>query len=252
MSRRSVEVVRSGERILSYKCIPYTLICKALEAMSIAIVTTAGVHLERQQPFYDNKADPDTSFRMIPGDVASEQLIVTHFAPAYEYDTQIPSQDINTVFPLDRLQELANEQFIGRVAATHYSFMGYMMRFHKLLEETMPSFIARLSQSNPDAVILTAGCPYSHRTVVILQRAIEAQGIPTVLITVDPDKSRNYRPPRAIHPVGLSPGCSAGFPHNVPQQREIVKSALFRLVTAQEPGTIHELHPADAKLQRLT
>lgn len=245
---KDMRVARSGERILSYKCIPYALNRKPLKAMSIAIVTTAGVHVKRQHPFYDNKADPDTSFRIIPGNVDSGQLTVTHFAPVYEYDTQAPKQDINTVFPLDRLKTLADEQFIGGVAATHYSFMGYMLRFHKLMQETMPSFITHLSHSNPDAVVLTAGCPYSHRTVVVLQRAIEAQGIPTVLITVDPDNSRNYRPPRAIHPVGLSPGHSVGYPYNVRQQLHIVRSALLRLVTTQEPGTIHALHTANAML----
>ncbi|PIP39124.1 MAG: hypothetical protein COX19_08875 [Desulfobacterales bacterium CG23_combo_of_CG06-09_8_20_14_all_51_8] len=33
-------------------------------------------------------------------------------------------QDWNVVFPIDRLQELAAEGFIGSVADYHYSFMG--------------------------------------------------------------------------------------------------------------------------------
>lgn len=230
-----------GGKIQSYKCIPYTPNSKPLHEMCIALVTTAGVHLKRQQPFYNNKADPDTSFRVIPGEARSEHLTVTHFAPTYEYDTRIPQRDINTVFPLDRLRELASLNYIGGSANAHYSFMGYILRFHKLINQTLPGFIAHIAALNPDGVLLTGGCPYSHRAVVIIQRAIEAQGIPTVLITVDPDNSSNYRPPRAVHPHGLSTGSSTGTPYNIDQQHNIVKAALTELTKKQEPGVLCEL-----------
>ena len=32
--------------------------------------------------------------------------------------------DLNTIFPLDRLNEMANEGMIGSLASYHYSFMG--------------------------------------------------------------------------------------------------------------------------------
>lgn len=226
---------------MSYKWIPYTPNDKPLSEMSIALVTTAGVHLIEDPPFYDNIADPDTSFRIVPEFATCDQLTITHYAPVHEYDPNAVKQDINTVFPLDRLKELAAGGWIGRVSPRHYSFMGYMMRFHKLIKETLPPFIKHITHTNPDAVLLTAGCPYSHRTVVVIQRAIEAQGIPTVLITVDLDHSRNYRPPRAIHPLRLTPGHSTGFPHDTSQQIALIKTALTQLVTPQEPGTIHKV-----------
>lgn len=230
-----------GQTITSYKCIPYTPNEKRLSEMTIALVTTAGVHRKDQAPFFDNKADPDTSYRTIPGEAKSEQLTVTHSAPAFEYDTRAPKQDINTVFPLDRLRELAKDGFIGRSAGVHYSFMGYIIRLRKLIRETLPHFVEAIQKSQPDGVLLTAGCPYSHRAVVIIQRAIETQGIPTVLITVDPDSSNNYRPPRAVHPRGLPPGHSTGRPRNVSQQRKLVKTALTLLTVSQAPGITHTI-----------
>lgn len=226
---------------MRFKWIPYTPVNKPLDDMTVAIVTTAGVHLRDDEPFYDNVADPDTSYRVIPGDARREQLTVTHFAPLHEYDPDIPKLDINTVFPIDRLKELVKEGFIAGLASIHYSFMGYMLRFQKLISQTLPLFIEDIMSSCPDAVLLTGGCPYSHRTVVVIQRAIEAQGIPSVLITVDPDKSANYRPPRAIYPQGLRPGRSTGQPFESSLQAAIVKAALKRLVTKLEPGTLEEL-----------
>ncbi len=40
------------------------------------------------------------------------------------YDRTGYVQDINTILPIARLGEMANEGVIGSVAETHYSFMG--------------------------------------------------------------------------------------------------------------------------------
>ncbi|MBO8171636.1 MAG: hypothetical protein H0Z33_07090 [Bacillaceae bacterium] len=74
-----------------------------------------------------------------------------------------------------------------------------------------------------------------------MQRAIEAQGIPTVLITLDPDQSGLMRPPRAIHPKGFQFGHSLGKPGDKETQMEVLKAALEQLTTRQEPGQIHHL-----------
>lgn len=78
-----------------------------------------------------------------------------------------------------------------------------------------------------------------HRTVVTVQRAIEAAGIPTVLVTLDPDQSGVMRPPRAIHPKGFAFGHSLGKPFDTDTQKAVIKAALEQLVIKQEPGQIH-------------
>ena len=74
-----------------------------------------------------------------------------------------------------------------------------------------------------------------------MQRAIEAQGIPTTLITLDVEQSGLMRPPRAIHPKGFEFGHSLGKPNDQKTQTQVLLSALEQLVTKQEPGQIHEL-----------
>jgi hypothetical protein len=74
---------------------------------------------------------------------------------------------------------------------------------------------------------------------VTVQRAIEMAGIPTVLITLDPEQSGMMRPPRAIHPVGFRFGHSTGKPHDVKTQTEVVRKALEQFTIKQEPGQIH-------------
>lgn len=66
-------------------------------------------------------------------------------------------------------------------------------------------------------------------------------GLPTVLITVIPESSKPAGPPRAIYPKGFKPGNSLGGPHQPDLQRKVLRDALRRWETREEPGTIWEL-----------
>lgn len=64
------------------------------------------------------------------------------------------------------------------------------------------------------------------------------EGIPTVLITVDPEQSWQARPSRAFHPVGFRLGHSLGHRGARELHRKVFKDALDLLIHPQEPGTI--------------
>jgi hypothetical protein len=66
-------------------------------------------------------------------------------------------------------------------------------------------------------------------------------GIPTILITVFPDSSRQAGPPRAFYPEGFKPGNSLGGPHQVELQRKVLRDALRRWESREEPGNIWEI-----------
>ena len=65
--------------------------------------------------------------------------------------------DINCVFPLDRLRELAAEGVIGGVADKHLGFMGYTQQLRDLYERAAPEMAKAIERSRADAVLLTAG-----------------------------------------------------------------------------------------------
>ncbi len=142
---------------MSRKAIPYTPNDKHLHEMNIGIVSTAGAHLKDQEPFSEDPTTGDLTYRIIPGDVDSADFHVTHAAPKEEYDTNEPMKDINTIFPIDRLRELAEEGYIGGLADQHYSMMGFAMKLKRLQEETIPEVVKKVVRSKADGVILTAG-----------------------------------------------------------------------------------------------
>jgi D-proline reductase (dithiol) PrdB len=70
-------------------------------------------------------------------------------------------------------------------------------------------------------------------------------GLPTVLITLVPNASREMGPPRAVHPVGFTLGDSLGGPYQPDLQRRVLRDALRRWEAREEPGTIWELEYPD-------
>ncbi len=123
---------------------------KELSQMSLALVTAAGVHRKQDKKF--NLAG-DHTFREIPGDTPTSELMVTHGG----YDNADANEDINCMFPLDRLRELATEGVIGATASTHIGFMGGGGDQQKFKYETGPEIERILRNAGVDAVVLTAG-----------------------------------------------------------------------------------------------
>jgi len=72
---------------------------------------------------------------------------------------------------------------------------------------------------------------------VIVQRAIEAIGIPTILIAALPPVVRQNGAPRAVAPL-VPMGANAGEPHNLQMQTDIMKAALEQLIAISSAGKI--------------
>ncbi|MFA7416560.1 MAG: glycine/sarcosine/betaine reductase selenoprotein B family protein [Rhizobium sp.] len=120
-----------------------------LNKRRVAIVTTSGIHREGDRPFGGGAADVD--YRVIPGDVSACQMVMSHVS--VNFDRTGFQQDINVVFPIDRLKELAAEGVIGDVADYHYSFMGAPPP--RSLEPRARQLAGMLKKDRVDAVLLT-------------------------------------------------------------------------------------------------
>lgn len=128
----------------------WTPVSKPLSEAVVALATAAGVHLKTDDRF--NLAG-DFSFRTIPGDVKGEELMVSHGG----YDNGDVNKDINCMFPIERLQEIAKEGFIKAVAPIHFGFMGGGGDQAKFTNETGPEIARQLKEEGVDYVLLTAG-----------------------------------------------------------------------------------------------
>jgi len=135
--------------------VPWTPLVKPLAASTVALVTTAGVHHRDQPPYDVHDRDGDPSFRELDLGRPLESLMITHDY----YDHADADRDLNVVFPVERLRELAAAGEIGGLAALAYGFMGHITGTHleTLKRRSAPEVAARLKRARVDAVLLTPG-----------------------------------------------------------------------------------------------
>ncbi|HEY7742655.1 MAG TPA: glycine/sarcosine/betaine reductase selenoprotein B family protein [Burkholderiales bacterium] len=118
-----------------------------LRRRRVAIVTTSGLHLHGDRPFQMGSAD----YRVIPGDTPAAGLRMSH--TSVNFDRSGFQEDVNVVFPLDQLRELAAEGLIGSISDFHYSFMGAAPI--RTLEPKARELAGLLKRDRVDAVLLT-------------------------------------------------------------------------------------------------
>lgn len=132
--------------------IPWAEPRKPLREAKLALVTTGGVHLKNQPPF--DMADPngDPSFREIPVGAPQDSLTITHDY----YDHRDAEEDLNLVFPVQRLQELVEAGTLGALNPLAYAFMGHIdgPQLQTLVSETAPEAARRLADTKVDYALL--------------------------------------------------------------------------------------------------
>jgi D-proline reductase (dithiol) PrdB len=135
--------------------IPWTPLTRPLSKCTVSLISSAAVALKTDYPF-DSEIewrDPwfaDPSYRVLPrtartGDI---QVCHLHINPAFA------EQDLNSVLPAERLDELAERGEIGAAAPSHYSYMGYTLRPERLLRESLPGMVRQLREEHVEVAVL--------------------------------------------------------------------------------------------------
>lgn len=126
----------------------FTPLSKPLSQARVAIVTSAALHREHDEKFTQG----DTSYRAL--DRADRELVLGHWSP--NFDRVGFQVDLNVVYPIDRLEELANEGLIGEVAPRHFAFAGNQPdTVAELRLDTGPACAVELIADAVDVVVLT-------------------------------------------------------------------------------------------------
>jgi D-proline reductase (dithiol) PrdB len=128
---------------------PLTPLNKPLSQCRIALLTSGGISETSSAPW---NPDSRNEFRLdtIPAEIDSDAFQIHD----NYYDHSDAEVDINTVFPITRLRELAHSGVIGEVAPRHWSgFMGRIYKRSQVLDVEAPRFAALLAQDNVDALV---------------------------------------------------------------------------------------------------
>jgi D-proline reductase (dithiol) PrdB len=118
-----------------------------LAEATVAIVTSASLHHPDDEDF----APGDTGFRVLSAE--RRDYVLGHWSP--NFDTTGFAADINTVLPIDRLDELAADGTIGAVADEHLAYAGNQFDLSAVRLDSGPAGARRLRQAGIDVVLLT-------------------------------------------------------------------------------------------------
>jgi D-proline reductase (dithiol) PrdB len=118
----------------------------ALQHRRIAILSSAALIPRGDSPFAFGSAE----VRLISREVSPNDLLISHVS--INFDRTGFQRDVNVVFPLDRLRELADEGVIGGVADTQYTVMGSTDPAG--MEEAADTVAERMRAEGADSLLL--------------------------------------------------------------------------------------------------
>ena len=117
---------------------------KEASSRRVSIVSSAAISKRGDKPF----SWLANNHRVIEKD--NLDLVMTHVA--VEYDRTAWQQDINTILPIDRLEEMAKNGEIGSVSNEHYSFIGSSDPIK--MERSAKEVAERMKDDSVDTVFL--------------------------------------------------------------------------------------------------
>ena len=138
---------------MEFDDVPWSPLDKPLSESTVAIVTTAGLHLREDKPFNRDHPGGESTYRALPSDADVADIVQSHFSIGF--DRTAIYRDINVTYPVDRMRELAEQGVIGGVAPNNYSFMGALRDCTVVAEQTGPEVAQRLKDEGVDLALLT-------------------------------------------------------------------------------------------------
>jgi D-proline reductase (dithiol) PrdB len=113
----------------------------------IAIVSSAALIKRGDKPFPFGSGE----CRFVSADTPAADLLISHVS--INFDRAGWQRDINVVFPIDRLRDLAAAGEIGSVADTHYTVMG--STDPAAMGDAVEQIAGQLRQERIDSVLLS-------------------------------------------------------------------------------------------------
>jgi glycine/betaine/sarcosine/D-proline reductase family selenoprotein B len=221
-------------RYAQFAEVPFTPLARPLSQARVALVTTAA-------PYRPELGDQGAGaaynaaakfYAVYSGETAQDHdLRVSHVA----VDRAHLSDDANCWFPLPALRRAAERGRIGGLTRRFHGAPTNRSQRHTLAIDA-PEVLARCREDGADAVVLVPNCPVCHQSLSLIARALEAAGLPTVVMGAAKDIVELCGVPRLLF-SDFPLGAAAGRPWDVASQDATLELALRVLESAPAPRT---------------
>jgi D-proline reductase (dithiol) PrdB len=113
----------------------------------VAILSSAALYPRGGDPLLHNSGD----YLEIPTTLANSDILMSHVS--INFDRTGWQRDINVVYPIDRMRELADEGVIGALADVSFTVLGATEPTKRL--ESVESIAARVRRDRIDSILLS-------------------------------------------------------------------------------------------------
>lgn len=242
---------RGGEDLTNYPFVqnrrsPFTPMRRALPLLNLALISSAGAYIEGTEAFDTSSSDGDLNFREIPIEVGAEDL---QFA-ARGYDLSAVREDLNSQIPIRRLLDYQDNAVIGHLNPVWWSFSGWIPNVAKLSETMIPRMVERLVRYEVQAALLIPASKLCHQSIGLIARAVEAAGIPTMMLAVEREVVDRVHPPRCGFYKGEF-GSVSGQPNWKEHQLRILDEALRLIEPLDQPTVRHLVVQLETNVEKM-
>jgi D-proline reductase (dithiol) PrdB len=140
-----------GSMIEKSDFVPLAPCRKPLSEARLTLISSCGVHCKSDPALDVCHPFGDFRFRRVPSSARQEDLIIHQL----KYPHDDADLDINVIFPIERLQELAGAGVLGGLTRNFFSFIGYNMdpeRFERTVAHGIADAVAM--EEKADAALL--------------------------------------------------------------------------------------------------
>jgi len=211
---------------------PFTPLKRALPLLNLGLISSAGAYINGTEPFDLDSRHGDLNYREIPVEVGAGDLKYA----AKGYDPAAILEDRNCQIPIERLLEYQANAVIGQLNNVWWSLSPFIPDAVSVAEQMAPAIAERLARYEVHAALLIPASRLCHQTLGVIARVIEQSGIPTMMISVDPDLSDQVRPPRTAYYEGKF-GSVAGKPNFKQYQLRVLDESIRWIETFDQPGS---------------
>ncbi|UOR10838.1 glycine/sarcosine/betaine reductase selenoprotein B family protein [Halobacillus amylolyticus] len=141
-----------GSMITKQDNVKLASLYKPLSESKLTFVSSAGVQPIGTMPFDTVHPVGDYTYRKVPSGSKPEDLEIHQL----KYPTVGANEDLNVIFPIERLQELSNEGKIGGLTENFFTFIGYNMDPDQLEQKLAEDIADAVVKDDADLALL---CP---------------------------------------------------------------------------------------------
>jgi len=194
-----------------------------LKQSRLLVISGAGIYHD-EQPFSCNKKMGDYSIRLLPVDLPIQEFQLSGFSSTDPSSTT----NMDMLLPMRHLTDMVHEGLIGSIAPILVSYCAYQPHAIRTVKELVPAVVDVVQKYQVQAVFMLPFGWLSTQTAGLLARALEVNGVSSVLICIDDDVVNQIAPPRYLM-TGFEQGYPLDPSMDSAEQRRLVEAALYLL-----------------------